>query len=365
VIGPVLPWRGGIAQHTTMLLRALRDAGAAVQALSYSRQYPRWLYPGKSDRDPGYADHREPGVDYCIDSLNPITWQRAVSKIALGEAELVIVPWWTVFWAPATLFVTRALRRRGVTVVLLCHNVVEHETARWRRALAAAVYRQAQRFLVHTRQDAENLIAEMPGARVTVHPHPIYGHFPPATGSLPRRAACELLFYGFVRPYKGLDVLLEAMALLPQEGLHLTVAGEFWGGVEETHDRIRSLGIEDRVEVSARYHGEQETAELFARADLVVLPYRSATGSGVVPIAYRYRKPVVASRVGGLQDVVENGVTGLLVEAGSPEALADGIRRAMAFRPDVQAFERVEKRMSWRSLARAALTGDASPRTAP
>jgi len=352
MIGPVLPFRGGVAQHTTMLHRALRKL-AELETISFSRQYPLWLFPGESDRDPDYAGHREPGVDYLIDSLNPLTWRRALKSMLSVPPELVLIPWWTIFWAPCIGCIAAILRRNGIEVVFLCHNVVEHESSAWKQWLSRMVLRCGTRFVVHTREDQSNLKHLLPEAVVTVRPHPIYSHFPPPERTLSRRRGLELLFYGFVRPYKGLDTLIEAMGRLKGEDLHLTIAGEFWEGERRTRERVAELGIAEQVEIRARYHSEQDTAELFARADVVVLPYRSATGSGVLPIAYHYDKPVIATRVGGLPDVVQEGRTGRLIDPDSVAALAEAIThlnrdQARAMQPAIQALK---QRMTWTSLA--------------
>jgi glycosyltransferase involved in cell wall biosynthesis len=176
---------------------------------------------------------------------------------------------------------------------------------------------------------------------------------------MPREHALELLFFGFVRPYKGLDVLLEALAMLPRDlDVRLTVAGEFWHGAEEARAQISRLGIGNRVTIVDRYLPQEEVADYFARADAIVLPYRSATGSGVVAIAYHYEKPVIVTAVGGLPDVVEEGVTGFLVPPEDPRALADTIARlpdADLDRMAVAARRFKESRLSWAGMARTVL----------
>ncbi|MEJ2033783.1 MAG: glycosyltransferase [Deltaproteobacteria bacterium] len=166
----------------------------------------------------------------------------------------------------------------------------------------------------------------------------------------------EGLFYGFVRPYKGLDLLIEAMGKTADD-VYLTVAGEFWEGEERVRERIRALSLGERVELRPRYHSEEETAELFARSDVVVLPYRSATGSGVVPLAYSYDKPVIVTRVGGLPDVVHHGETGRVVAPENIDALAEAIKsmtriEAVAMAPAIRALK---GSMTWTSLASALL----------
>jgi glycosyltransferase involved in cell wall biosynthesis len=356
LVGPVLPYRGGIAQHTTMLRRALAEKSELL-TISFSRQYPAWLFPGESDKDRTYANHREPGVDYLLDSLNPLSWRRCAQLIIRYKPDALIVPWWTVYWAFCFHAIARRSRSAGVPVVFFCHNVIEHESAPWKRALTRWVLDTSDRFAVHTLQDKEDLLRIRPNTRVLVHPHPTYDQFPRPAGKLGRRADLELLFFGFVRPYKGLDLLIDALSSLNGQSIMLTIAGEFWSGADEIKQRIEQLGLADMVELRPRYHSEEETAELFARADVVVLPYRAATGSGIIPLAYHYGKPVIASRVGGLPDVVRDRVTGWLVAPGSSGDLAQAIAsvsrdQALAMKADI---EELAKALSWDGLSDALL----------
>jgi glycosyltransferase involved in cell wall biosynthesis len=360
LIGPVLPFRGGIAQHTTMLHREIQKQSDLL-TISFSRQYPAWLFPGASDRDPEYAKHQEAGVDYLLDSLNPLTWRAAVKRIISFGAQTVIIPWWTVFWTPCFGYIAQALRRRGTEVVFFCHNVIEHESAWWKQRATKHVLRQGSRFVVHTKVDAENLTRLLPTANVAVQAHPIYDQFPMAINTLPKRVGLELLFYGFVRPYKGLSTLIEAMEILKSEDVILTVAGEFWEGAQQIKDQIEQLNLKNLVEINDRYHSEQETAELFDRADVVVLPYLNATGSGVVPIAYHYLKPVIATDVGGLPDVVINDKTGYIVPPGDASSLALQISRltrksCMSMRPEIQ---KMKDSLTWAKLAEVLLLDQA------
>lgn len=328
IIGPVLPYRGGIAQHTTMLHRALREQSDCL-TISFSRQYPRWLFPGKSDKDENLTSHVEEGVEFLIDSVNPLSWHRALRRAKSFAPRLVVFPWWHVYWAPCFAWLSRKLRKDGVEIVFLCHNVVEHESARWKRVLTDFVLSKGSRFVVHTSVDKQNLLNRFPDCLVAIHPLPVFDQFPQPTINLPRRAKLELLFYGFVRPYKGLDVLLRAMNLLKDEDVFLSVVGEFWRGEDEAKKYVADNGLANKVEIVPRYVSDDEAASFFSRCDVVVLPYRSATGSAVIPLAYHYGKPVIATRVGGLPDVVEDGETGALIEPDSSVQLADAIKQAL------------------------------------
>jgi glycosyltransferase involved in cell wall biosynthesis len=247
-IGPVLPFRGGISQHTTKLARAMLE-DAEVLIISFSRQYPHCLFPGESDRDPSYQSHKEKNTEYLIDSINPLTWLRAVKRIKNFKADMVIIPWWTVFWVFCFGFIASSLNRNSIEVVFFCHNVIEHEAAAWKTFLTRKVLNYGTRFMVHTKEDSNNLHALIPSAEVDIHPHPIYDQFPQAKLQLPRRKTLELLFYGFVRPYKGLDDLIEAMILLKGRDTQLTIAGEFWDGEQATRRTDRS----DRVKTPLSY----------------------------------------------------------------------------------------------------------------
>ena len=357
LIGPVLPYRGGIAQHTTMLHRAL-SRKSDLLTVSFTRQYPALLFPGESDKDPAYTNHRESGVLYIIDSLNPYSWRRCAERIARFNPEALIIPWWTVYWAFCFHAISRWSQAAGVPVVFFCHNVIEHENALWKRVLTQWVLASTNRFAVHTIQDRDHLSRFFPQAKILVHPHPIYDQFPKAIGNLSPRADLELLFFGFVRPYKGLDLLIDALSYLKDRSIKLTIAGEFWSGINDIIRRIDHCGVTEMVELRPTYHSEEDIAEIFARADVVVLPYRSATGSGIITLAYYYGRPVIATRVGGLQDVVRDGVTGWLVTPNCTEALARTIasvsrNKALSMRPDIADFA---KTLSWDGLSVALLS---------
>lgn len=350
LIGPVQPFRGGVAQYTTQLHRVLAGQVDLV-TLSFRRQYPAWLFPGSSDRDPEYIGHLESGVAYCIDPYRPDSWLRAVDHLRGQGLDQVVITWWTAYWFLCLGVIARRLRRDGIRVTFLCHNVQDHEDHWFNQKAARFALRQADDYLVHgERQRAQ--LRELHGrVPIKVHPHPIYTQFPRPVGTMTRRAPLEMLFFGFVRPYKGVDVLIEAVALLSDQPLFLTIAGEVWGGGFDLEAAVRTAGLTDRVEVRPYYHGEQETAELFARADVVVLPYHSASASGVVALAYHYDRPVVVTRVGALPEVVEEGASGFVVPPSDPGALAETLRACVGFRPCGKALERLKRRMSWESLA--------------
>lgn len=360
LIGPSHPFRGGVAHHSTLLYRHLA-ARHAVSFYAFRRQYPAWLFPGRTDRDTSECPLREPGIEPVLDALNPTTWLHVYRRIRRARPALVIIPWWTSFWTPHFWTMARLIRRIPETRTLfICHNVVDHEARPFSRLCARLVLGQADHCLVHSNQDAAWLRRLVASARITRAFHPIYDFARP--GLLPvaearARAGVDgetILFFGFVRPYKGLHDLLQAMPLiLARRRVTLLVVGEFWDNRDAFADQVRQLGLQEAVRFVDRYVPNEEVGLYFSAADLVVLPYVSGTASGVVQMAYGLDKPVVATRVGALAEVVDDGVTGFLTTPGQPRELADAIVRFFAEDKGdefVDNIRRRKERFSWERL---------------
>lgn len=353
LIGPVLPFRGGIAQYTTQLHRTLARK-CALLTISYHRQYPAWLYPGKSDREPDKASCREPGVEYILDALDPLSWWRVVRAVTANGCDLAAFDWWTLFWAPAVALMARSLSRRGVRVVFLCHNLFDHDSGPIKRKFAKLLLSPADAYLVHSTEQKKSLESGFPGKAVVMHPIPPYDQFPPPSIKLPKRGRLELLFFGFIRPYKGLDVLIDAIAMLRDTRVYLTVVGEPWCSPEELRKRIEVAQVPN-IDLHLDYVDDQTAANFFSRTDLVVLPYLSASGSAVAAMAFHYECPILATRTGAFPDVIDEGKTGFLVDPGSPEQLANCLRsitreRLALLKPNINASR---DRFTWDSLANA------------
>lgn len=334
IVGPTHPFRGGIAHHTTLLYRHLRSRHD-TRLFAFRRQYPLWIYPAASDRDPSAKPLVEPEVEHTLDSMNPWTWVRTASSIRTFAPAAVIIPWWVAFWAPQMWTIARIARRSGRTrIVFLCHNVVEHEPSAVRRLATRLALRSGDRFIVHSDEDRRNLEQLVPGRPILRAELPSFGALAgerPSREEARRELALEddipiLLFFGFVRPYKGLRHVLDAMpAILARRRARLVVAGEFWRDRHEYIDRIDRLGIRDAVTLIDRYVANEEIGRLFAAADLVVQPYESATQSAVTQIAFDAGRPVVVTNVGGLPETVRNGETGYVVPPFDPSAIADAV----------------------------------------
>lgn len=352
IIGPVTPFVSGISQHTSALAKELSGrSDITLKSWSFSRQYPAALFPGdtqKGDAEP--LAHTQ----FTLDTLNPLSWCKTARDIERFNPDLAILPAWTFFVVPALGAVAGALRKRGIEVVSVVHNAQDHEASGWKNALLAWQIKQSSRAITHNAPLAEKVKEIAPQMGVTVSPHPLYDSFPPATGALPRRAATELLYFGVVRPYKGLDILIDALGQMTSKDVHLTIAGEFWGGAEATLEQIARLGLSDRIELRPGFASDQDVAELFERCDYLVTPYRSATGSGVIAVAQHYERPVIASDISGLREAVSDGQTGWLVAPDDRASLAqilDDKANSAAVQQMAPALISQKERLSWSHFA--------------
>src|SRR5687768_3841130 len=260
VIGPLPPWRGGIAQYNSQLVTALRRRVSQVDAYSFKRQYPKWLYPGRSDRVQDQGDDHELEAQFTIDSLDPRTWRRTGTLIVGSDPDLVVIHWWTVFWALCFGSLIRQLRASGCRVAMVCHNVTDHGGGRMAALISRGVQSLADAYLVHSSRDKEVLVARTSSKPVAAHPIPAYTLYPQAQGDLMKRGRLELLYFGFIRPYKGLDVLLDAMALIDDPDVYLTIVGEPWGNASKYNE---AASKSSRIEAHLEYVPPSRVAEFF------------------------------------------------------------------------------------------------------
>ena len=335
LIGPVYPYKGGISHYTGMMYRALSKKYQTYM-VSYSFQYPKLLYK-KEQRDYTNDSFRVEDTKYWIHTANPVNWIHAASKIKRLQADLVIIQWWHPYFAPCYWALTRMLGKKKI--IFVCHNVFPHERFPLDRMLTKMVLKRGNAFIVQSGKDAEDLQMILPGAKYEQAVHPTYNAF--KFENMSKERARELLditekekvllFFGFVREYKGLKYLIQALPRITErcEDVRLFVVGDF-GGAEnrEAYERLMEVnGVRSHITICDGYIPDREIEKFFAACDLVVLPYVSATQSGIVQIAYGFEKPVVVTNVGGLPDVVEDGKTGYVVDPENPTALADAVVR--------------------------------------
>jgi len=340
LVGPVYPYRGGIAHYTTMLYRALCERGHDVLMVSFKRQYPRWLYPGWSDKDPSKKPLIVEDAKYWIDSLNPVTWLTTFWRIRRYQPDVLVLQWWTTFWAP--FFITFLSLYRFVfplsPAIVFCHNIMPHESHWWDRLLSKMALTLPTHYLTHSIQDKLRLVELVPRAKRTVAVVEFPSYKDVVISKLTKDEARALLgidlkrpillFFGLVRPYKGLMYLIQAVSLLPcRDSVHLLIVGEFWEDKRKYLREIEKLGLSSQVTVIDRYIPNEEIGLYFSAANVLILPYLQTSHSAVLQIAFEVGLPVIASDVGGLREVIRDGVNGLLVKPGDSMALAQAIQR--------------------------------------
>ncbi len=361
VLGPFHPYRGGIAHHTTLLAQALA-AEHEVLGLGFKRLYPGFLFPGRTQFDTSAEPLRPAGlrVERCVDSIAPHTWIGAARALQRAGSRLLVAQWWHPFFAPAYATVARLVRRRGTVVLYVCHNVLPHESSRLDGALARLGLGAADGYVLHSESDREVLQRLFPSRPHAVTPMPAFAFF--ARGRVGRDEARRrlglqgpvALFFGLVRPYKGLDVLLHALARARQRlPVTLLVVGEFYESRAPYERLLATLQLGDSVRLVDRYVPDEEVETYFQAADVVVLPYKSATQSAIAQIALAFARPAIVTRVGGLPETVRDGETGLVVPPSDAEALGDALVRffsadmATAMQPHLS---RAVEAFSWDNL---------------
>ncbi len=322
VIGPTHPYKGGISQYTTELAHQLTAAGHDVRLESWSHQYPKRLYPGRLTVD-------KPELPPFPGTHRALSWRRPDSWYACGrrlrDHDLVVLVVASPVQMPAYRGILAGLGRgRRAKVVTQCHNVLPHERRSVDERLIRGVLSRVDGVLAHSEEQGR-IARSLTGVPVAVEQMaPVV--VAPATGSArDEQVHRRLLFFGLVRPYKGLDVLLRAMAHGPAD-VSLTVAGEFWGDMPAVIDGlVGELGLADRVDVRRGYVDAEDVPALFRGVDALALPYRSATASVNAFLAFEHGLPVIASRVGTLPDDVRDGVDGLLVPPDDVTALTGAL----------------------------------------
>ena len=324
IIGPTYPYKGGIALHTTELAHRLRRAGHEVVLESWSAQYPKVLYPGRQTIDT--PEHELfPGSRRALSWRRPESWWQ-VGRRLRGWADQAVLAVSTPWQLVPYLGILVGLRGGGTRTVALCHNVLPHERSRVDERLMRTLLARVDGVLVHS---AEQAAVARKLASTTVTVAAIAPYLPTTKSSATSGDTAvrkRLLFFGIVRPYKGLDVLLRALARGPAD-VALTVAGEFWGGTADTVRLIGELGLAARVTLRPGYLPSDQVPALFSEADALVLPYRTATSSQNAWIAFENGIPVISTRAGSLGDQITDGVDGILCEPDDVDSLAAALDR--------------------------------------
>jgi glycosyltransferase involved in cell wall biosynthesis len=332
IIGPAHPLRGGLASFNERLARQFIQEGFDVTIYTFSLQYPNFLFPGKTQytSEPVPADLK---IKVCINSVNPLSWFKVGNDLKKKKPDLIIVRYWLPFMAASLGTILKRVRRNNFTkIVCIADNIIPHEKRLGDQKLTNYFVKPIDAFITMSEKVMSDLkkFTDKP-AEVAVHP--LYDNFGETVNKdeakekigLPKDEKI-ILFFGFIRNYKGLDILLEAMAdeRIRSSGIKLLIAGEFYEDRKQYDDLIDQLKIKDQLILRTDFIADSEVKYYLSAADFVIQPYRAATQSGVTPLAYHFEKPMLVTNVGGLPDMVPNNVAGIVTEPNAV-AVAQGI----------------------------------------
>lgn len=361
LIGPAHPLRGGIANFNEALFNQYSKLGDDCSIISYSLQYPGFLFPGKTQ----YASGSGPlGLKSraLISSINPFSWIKTGRIIKKEAPDVVIIHFWMPFFAPALGTISWIAKKNMKTrVIALCHNVKPHEPRPGDNLLTKYFLRKCNGYVTLSKNTLEEIPLYSNNKNAIFIPHPIYDIFGQQIEKQFARQKLGIkpedkivLFFGMVRKYKGLDLLLEAMALdqIKQLGIKLMVAGEFYDKPVYYQEIIDRLGIVDQVIIRDEFIPNDDVKLYFCACDIVAQTYHTATQSGVSQIAYHFNTPMLVTNVGGLAEIVPNGKVGYVTER-EPEDIANAIadffnnNRSEEF---INNIKTEKKRFEWSSM---------------
>lgn len=358
VLGPAHPYRGGLASIIETMAREYMRRGHEVAIYTFRVQYPSLLFPGKSQ----YVDAPAPDdlhIERVVNTVNPLNWIAVGRRLRRERPDMVLMKYWTPFMAPCFGAIARIARGNGVTrVICQIDNVEPHEHHIVDRPFNRYFLGAVDGF-VYMSEQVHGELKAYTSAPMLFSPHPMFENFGEAVD---RAEACRrlgldpdiryMLFFGLIRDYKGLDLLLRAWASARPEGYRLIVAGEFYASREKYVSLIDESGLRDEVALHDRFIPDEDVRYYFSAADCLVLPYRSATQSGVTQIAYNFSLPMIVTDVGGLPEIVPDGRTGLVC-APTAEGIADALRRVRevgTLRRLRDNFAEERKRFSWGAM---------------
>ena len=321
IIGPAFPYRGGIANFNNSLAVEYKSQGADVKIYSFSLQYPSFLFPGKTQYEEGEGP-KDIEIIPIVNSINPFNWFKVASRIKKENPDYVIIRYWLPFMAPCLGTIAKLIRKT-TKVFAITDNVIPHEKRIGDSLLTKYFVKSSDAFLTLSSSVLDDLKQFTDTKEKIFIPHPIYDSF----GDIVEKSTAKqklglevngkyLLFFGFVRKYKGLDIMLEVMAdkRIQDIGVKLIVAGEFYDNKEEYIAQINSLNILDYVILRTDFILEDQVKDYFCASDMITQTYRTATQSGVTQIAYHFEKPMLVTNVGGLAEIVPHNKVGYVCD---------------------------------------------------
>lgn len=364
IIGPAHPLRGGLATFNQRLAKQFNDEGHDCSIYSFSLQYPSFLFPGKTQ----YTDEPAPEkltIHTVINSINPFNWIKIGNRLKKEKPDIIVVRFWLPFMGPALGTILRRVRKnRHTKIICIADNVIPHEKRFGDKPFTKYFLKSCDAFITMSEKVMTDLRQFQKIKPAQLVSHPLYDNFGEIISKKEARKHLGLpedqnivLFFGFIRQYKGLDLLFDAIGYLKnlkQETLNfkLLVAGEFYEDEKPYREQIEKLGIAEHLVLKTDFIPDSEVKYYLCAADAVIQPYRNATQSGVTPLAYHFEKPMVLTNVGGLPSLVPDGKVGLVVEA-NPQAIAEGILRFYQLGEDyfIPHLRNEKQKYSWTNMA--------------
>lgn len=359
------PYRGGIASFNDRLAKSLEAEGHTVKTFNWKRQYPKFFFPGKDQTKSG---HTHPPKGAVLDSINPFSWRKVASEITAGEKiDVLYLPFWHSALSPALSSLARKVKKISpeTKIVGIIHNSGSHDGSPADKKLSSVFLNSLDECITLSNIVSQRVSELAPELKCTTLFHPLYDHYPQriskstAVESLGLRPEIPtVLFFGLIRPYKGLDVLIEAASIVKQD-VQFLVAGESYEPWSKYEKLIVDSGIAEKFTVLGKFIPDSELSTIFSASDVLVLPYKNATQSGVTATALHYDLPIIASRIGDLPDSITENLTGLLVPPSDSKSLAMAIDKWFTSNPDpsathtmvAQAYSSVKSSKSWSSFA--------------
>ena len=359
IIGPAFPLRGGIANFNNALCQAFVNAGIDSQLFSFSLQYPALLFPGKTQFEEGEAPQGVT-IKTIINSINPFNWWKVAQAIKKENPDYIIIRYWLPFMAPCLGTIARLVKwRTSIQVLAITDNIIPHEKRVGDSLLTSYFVKSCDGFVTLSKSVLDELSQFTACSNKQFVPHPIYDIFGKKVSKQKAQQSLGLnpgkkylLFFGFVRKYKGLDILLHALSDERLRRVKLIVAGEFYDDPQEYHDLITVLGVQEQVIFRSNFIPSEEVKNYFCAADMVVQTYRTATQSGVTQIGYHFERPMLVTDVGGLAEIIPDGKVGYVTEVNS-QSVADSIVDFYANSKEVEFTQNTKeekKRFSWENL---------------
>ena len=366
IIGPAYPLRGGgMSTFNERLARAFQQDGHTVSISTFSLQYPSLLFPGTSQ----YSTETAPtdlDITVEINSINPLNWISVGKRISRQRPDIVIIRYWLPFMGPCFGTILRQIQKNQHSkIICIADNIVPHEKGITDKIFTQYFVKPVNAFITMSENVLEDLKLFNTGKPAVFVPHPLYDNFGAKVSRIEARAHLQLptgepiiLFFGFIRKYKGLDILLEAISLLRDRmpALKLLIAGEFYEDKKKYDEQIAALSLEEQLILKTNFIADSEIKYYFCAADLVVQPYRNATQSGVTPLAYHFEVPMLVTNVGGLPAMVPHNKVGLVSE---PTAVAISNNIVNHFQKEegwyLPALKEEKKKYDWGVLVNAIL----------